>query len=90
LPIGLGGTLTNPNISVDTKAAVSTLTQKLIEKQKENIKDQGIEVITGILGGSNKPNDSTSTSGQDKPSTTDVVKDIFGGLFGKKKDTVNN
>lgn len=88
LPIGLTGTLTSPQISVDTKAAVTTLTQKLIEKQKEELTTKGTDILQDILGGGTKPTDTTAT--QTNPTTTQqnttkVVKDILGGLFGKTK-----
>ena len=92
LPIGLNGTMNNPQISVDTKAAITTLTQKLIDKQKEELKDKGTDIIKDLLGGGNKPKDSTNTNNTGTPKTdpTEVVKDIFGGLFGKKKnDSIN-
>tara|TARA_A100000171_G_C2140139_1_gene154560 strand:- start:8048 stop:10678 length:2631 start_codon:yes stop_codon:yes gene_type:complete len=90
LPIGLRGSMTNPQISVDTKAAISTLTQKLIDKQKQDLKDKGTDIIKDLIGGGNKPKDSTNTNNTGTPKTdpTEVVKDIFGGLFGKKKDSV--
>ena len=85
LPVNLSGTITNPNISVDTKAAVSTLTQKLIEKQKQDLKDKGTDILKDLIGGGNTPTDSTSNGKPQKPTTTEVVTDILGGLFGKKK-----
>ncbi len=92
LPIGLNGTMSNPKISVDTKAAVTTLTQKLIEKQKNDLKDKGTDILKDLIGGGNKPKDSTNTNNTGTPKTdpTELVKDIFGGLFGKKKDSLNN
>ena len=92
LPIGLNGTMTNPKISIDTKAAISTLTQKLIDKQKNELKDKGTDILNDLIGGGNKPKDSTNTgtTGTPKTDPKDVVKDIIGGLFGKKKkDSIN-
>ncbi len=92
LPIGLTGSMTSPKISVDTKGAITTLTQKLIDKQKNDLKDQGANILNDILGGGSKPKDSTNTTNTGIPKTEpkDVVKDIIGGLFGKKKkDSVN-
>jgi len=92
LPISINGTITNPKISVDTKTAVTTLTQKLIDKQKDELKDKGTDILKGLIGGGNKPKDSTNTNNTGTPKTdpTEVVKDIFGGLFGKKKkDSIN-
>ena len=85
LPVALGGSITKPQISVDTKAAVSTLTKKLLDKQKEEIKNQGIDIIKDIVGGSGTPKDSTTTGQGSQPNVTDIVTDVFGGLFGKKK-----
>ncbi|WP_203296204.1 AsmA-like C-terminal region-containing protein [Luteirhabdus pelagi] len=95
LPIGLQGTLKNPSVSVNTQAAVTELTQRLIEKQKQELKDKGTNILEDLITGGNKPKDSTA---KDKPKdqtsqTTEIVKDIFGGLFGnknkKEKDSVN-
>jgi len=86
LPVGLRGTISNPQVSVDTKAAVTTLTQKLIEKQKQDLKDKGVDVLQDLLGGGTKK-DSTQVikdSTQTQNNTTEVVKDILGGLFGRK------
>ncbi|MFC7358011.1 AsmA-like C-terminal region-containing protein [Jejudonia soesokkakensis] len=89
LPIGLTGTLTSPQISVDTKAAVTTLTQKLIERQKEELTTKGTDILQDILGGGGtKPTDTTQTQTNpttNQQNTTQVVKDILGGLFGKTK-----
>ena len=86
VPVYILGTLNNPSISVDTKAAVSELTQRLIEKQKQELKDQGTDILGEILGGGTKK-DSTNT----QQNTTTIVKDILGGILGgKKKDTTNN
>jgi hypothetical protein len=86
LPIGLNGTITSPTISVDTKAAVTTLTQKLIDKQKEELVDKGTDILQDLINGNNKPKDSTSTNtNTTEQTTTDVVKDVLGGLFGRKK-----
>lgn len=93
LPVRLGGTIKTPTVAVDTKGAVTQLTQKLIEKQKGDLIDKGTNLLGDILGdnlplGSNQNNtaskDSTATN---KPETVikDVVEDVFGGLFGKKK-----
>ena len=87
LPIGIGGTFSSPKISVNTEAAVQTLTQKLIDKQKDNLKDKGKDILGGIIGGTT-PKDSTATNSGNNSQTTDpktIVKDVLGGLFGNKK-----
>ncbi|MCH9660509.1 MAG: AsmA-like C-terminal region-containing protein, partial [Bacteroidetes bacterium] len=91
IPVGITGNFLKPAIAIDTKGAVHSLTQRLIEKQKQDLKDKGTDILKDILGGGNVANDSTSTqSNTTKDKTTEVVKDIFGGIFGnkkKKKDT---
>ena len=61
------------------------MTQKLIEKQKQDLKDKGTDILKDLIGGGNTPTDSTSNGKPQKPTTTEVVTDILGGLFGKKK-----
>ncbi len=94
IPVGMSGTFTNPNISLNTQAAIQTLTQKLIEKQTQDLKDKGTNILQDLIGGSNTPKDSTTTTGTTTQQTaTDVVEDIIGGLFGnrkKKQDTTKN
>lgn len=99
LPVGLTGTFTNPSISLNTETAVKTLTQKLIEKQKQDLLDKGTDILGDLIsGGTPKPKDSsqTTTTGnttqQTTQQTTQVVKDILGGLLGggkKKTDSIN-
>lgn len=92
LPVGITGTMTNPQINLNTESAVKALTQKLIDKQKQDLKDKGTDILKDIIGGSSKPKDSSGTTKTDPVNTTtEVVKDIFGDLFGnkkKKKDSV--
>lgn len=61
VPIGVSGTLTNPSVSLDTRGAVSEITRQIIEKQKEELQNTGVDILQDILGGNNKPNDSTTT-----------------------------
>ena len=84
------GSFTNPQISLNTKAAINSLTQTLLAKQKEELINQGTNILSDLISGGNKPKDSTS-SGINKPTNnstqqaTEVVTDILEGLFGKKK-----
>ncbi|MAN58605.1 MAG: AsmA family protein [Flavobacteriaceae bacterium] len=93
LPITIAGTLNSPAISVNTQAAVTELTQRLIEKQKQELKDKGTDILKDIITNSTTAKD--TAGGQTKPNqtqqTTQIVRDIFGGLFGnrKKKDSLN-
>ncbi|MDC8005753.1 AsmA-like C-terminal region-containing protein [Aureisphaera galaxeae] len=88
LPIGIGGTFTSPAVNVDTKGAVSTLTQQLIEKQKQELTNKGTDILKDILGGGTKKEGDAKANSTEKTTeeqATEVVKDIFGGIFGKKK-----
>jgi hypothetical protein len=98
IPIGLSGTFASPQISLNTEDAVRTLTQKLIEKQKQDLITKGTDILGDIIKSGNvTTQDSTKTSTQGstnenttKETTTKVVTDILGGLFGnksKKQDT---
>lgn len=51
LPIGLRGQFQNPQININMEQAVSSLTQRIVEKQKENLKERGTEAARDILGG---------------------------------------
>lgn len=101
LPIGLTGTFNSPKVNLNTQAAVNSLTQRIIDKQKDDLKDKGKDFLGNILGG-NKPKDSTTvqqdsvkagTPKTNEDAIKDAAKDILGGLFGKKKtkakDSVN-
>ena len=101
LPIGLTGTFNSPKVDLNTQAAVNSLTQRIIDKQKDDLKDKGKDLLGNILGG-NKPKDSTTvqqdsvkagTPKTNEDAIKDAAKDILGGLFGKKKtkakDSIN-
>ena len=91
LPVQIGGSFTKPTVNVNTKAAVNELTQKLIAQQKENLINNGVDaikdIIPGLGGNNNTPNNNSSTKpNTDKPEDVikDAVEDVFGGLFGNK------
>ena len=103
IPVVLRGSMTNPQINVNTQSAVTTLTKKLIEKQKQDLENQGLDILQGLIGGGDKPKDGSNnqnntgntenTGNTTTDETTKVVKDIIGGIFGnkkKKKDTTGN
>lgn len=95
LPVAITGNFTSPKISVDSKSAVNSLTKKLIENQKQDLKDKGTDILKDLIGGGKtKPKDSSGTnagSGNTPvETTTEVVKDLFGDLFGKKKKKKKN
>ncbi|TYP99667.1 AsmA-like protein [Tenacibaculum adriaticum] len=73
----LSGNFTSPTVKTDLSSAVSNLTSELVKKQKTKLIDKAV----GNILGSKK--DSTATNKEDK--TVEKVKDVLGGLFGKKK-----
>lgn len=93
LPIGLTGNFTNPTIKMNTEKAVKTLTQQIIENQKDNIKDEAIGALGNLLGGEKEPKNNTTTDSTKAPKDSltreekikDAAGNILGGLFGKKK-----
>lgn len=96
LPIGLKGTFTNPQISLNTETAINSLTQQILAKQKEKLINQGTDILGGLLGGGTKQDSTkTTTNTNDEQQTTQqqntqIIKDILGGILGgqkKKADT---
>ncbi|MFO7744995.1 MAG: AsmA-like C-terminal region-containing protein [Psychroflexus sp.] len=91
VPVSLSGSFKNPKIQVNTQNAIQSLTQKLIEAQKEKAKqtitDKAGEQINKLLGGG-KSKDSTATDSTKTKEEVlkDKVKDIFGGFTNKKKN----
>ena len=72
LPIGLQGTFQNPHVNINMQQAVTNLTQRIVAKQKENLKERGQDAIRDIInkqtGGNQKPQNDTITS-QDSTQT---------------------
>jgi hypothetical protein len=94
----LTGSFGSPSFTSNIKDATTTLMKDLVEKQKnsliekgkDKIKDELSNKLSGLLGNSNsKKTDSIKqdTTKQDaiKDKVNDKVKDVLGGLFGKKK-----
>lgn len=77
----LTGSFTSPNFSTNIKDATSNLVKDLVEKQKQSLIDQGKNKLTDLLGLNKNKTDSTKT----KDDTKDKIKNVLGGLFGKKK-----
>lgn len=83
LPISIGGSLNQPTVQLDTRTAVNELTQQIIAKQKEELVNQGTDILEDFLG-QNSSKDSTQTNNNNQQAT-EIVKDVLGGLFKKKK-----
>lgn len=97
----IGGTFTSPNIKTDLTSGVSSLTQQLIEIEKQKLigkgKDKVNDLLSGIIGGNTNTStktDSTTTKDNSNIKTTeDKVKEgvgnILGGLLSGKKNSDN-
>ncbi len=92
LPIGLKGTFTSPQVSMNTETAITALTKQLLAKQKDKLLNQGTDILGGLLGGgtkkdSTKTNTSTNQQQNTQQQNTKIIKDVLGGLLGGKKKT---
>jgi hypothetical protein len=89
LPVGLTGSFSSPKVSLNTEAAVNSLTKKLIEKQKQELVNKGTDILQDIIVQGTKPKDSVNTTNKGgttpQETTTKVLKDVLGDIFGKKK-----
>ena len=79
----VSGNTTKPQVSTDLTSGVKTLTQQLVEIQKQKLINQGKgklnDAIGNILNNNNQSSDSTSTT------TNNPVKDVIDGLLGGNK-----
>lgn len=91
LPVKFTGNLHQPQISLNMESAVKQLTNSLIDKQKENLKDKGEEILGGLFGKDKSAEKDSTATGEKQPEkkTEDKVKDkakeALNNLFGKKK-----
>ncbi|WP_343487555.1 AsmA-like C-terminal region-containing protein [Allomuricauda sp. d1] len=80
----IGGNYTSPNVTTDLTSGVKKLTNQLVEIQKEKLKNKGKDAAKDLIGGLfKKDSTETDSSAAKKPG----VKDVLGGLLGKKKDS---
>lgn len=90
------GKFNSPKISTDIKSSVTSLTQQLVQQQKDKLINQGKDKLKDklgdILGGgkkdeenNNNTDNNQSTEDKKEEKTEDKVKDAIKGLFGKKK-----
>lgn len=89
LPIGVKGTFSSPQVSLNAETAINELTQQLLAKQKDKLIHKGTDILGDILGGGTKK-DSTNTNTNNQQQTTQqqntqVIKDFLGGILGGKK-----
>ena len=101
LPVNISGTFQNPSVNLNLDQAVNSLTQTIIENQKDNLKEKGKDILTGILTGNRGKTADTTTTGQKTKTDTvtpterdkvkEAAKEILGGILGgrkKKTDSV--
>ena len=83
----LTGSFNSPKFTSNIKEATTNLVKDLVEKQKNQLINQGKDKLKDLIGGDTKKDSTSTETAKDK--VTDKVKDVLGGLFGnKKKDTV--
>ncbi len=90
LPIGLKGTFTNPQVSLNAETAINALTKQLLAKQKDKLINQGTDILGEILSGgtkqdSTKTNTNTNQQQTTQQQNTQIIKDVLGGILGGKK-----
>lgn len=93
VPIGVKGSFTDPQITLNTETAIKQLTQELIAKQKDNLLDKGKGMLEDFLEGRTQK-DSTNTTDpetnqqqQNTQKAAEKIKGIFDGIIGGRKKT---
>jgi hypothetical protein len=82
LPIGLTGSFDNTKVNLNTNAAISELTKKLIDKQKDDLINQGANAIQDLIGGGNSNENNGTTN-----SASDALSGILDGIIKPKDST---
>lgn len=87
LPIALTGTFTAPRVKVNTEKAVKSLSKKIVDTQKDQLKEKAEDALGNLFNKNETAKDSTSTDSTqtDKEKIKNAAENILGGLFGKKK-----
>jgi hypothetical protein len=90
ITVNIGGTFTSPNITTDLTSGISSLTNQLIEIQKQKLiregKDKANDLLGGLLGGNlnGTKTDSTKTTSSEG-TVKEGVKSLLSGLLGGNK-----
>ncbi|WP_218599394.1 AsmA-like C-terminal region-containing protein [Polaribacter sp. NJDZ03] len=79
----LTGSFNSPKFTSNIKDATANLVKDLVEKQKNQLIDQGKDKLKDLIGVNTKKDSTNTETAKDK--VTDKVKDVLGGLFGNKK-----
>jgi hypothetical protein len=81
----LNGSFSNPSFSTNIKEATTNLIKDLMQKQKQHLIDESRNKLKDFLGIDPTKKDTTQQG-----DVKDKIKDVLGGLFGRKKDTTKN
>ncbi len=83
----IGGVYNSPAVTTDFASGVKSLTNQLVEVQKQKLvnqgKDKAKDLIGNLLNGTKKENDSAANANE----TSSGVKEVLGGLLGSEKKT---
>jgi hypothetical protein len=80
----LGGSFKSPKITTDVKQATTNLVNNLVKQQKEKLVSGGKDALNSIISNATKPkSDTTKTNVKDD--VKNKAKNLFDGIFGKKK-----
>ena len=99
LPVGISGNFQSPNINLNMQQAVSDLSQKIIDSQKDKLQEKGKDILGGLLGGNRSQTsqdttannqtqrrDSTATKQQtQQEAVKDAARKVLGGILGGQK-----
>lgn len=95
--VGVTGSFSNPKVGTNMGEVVTSLTNQIVEEQKNKLVDKGKGALMDLLGGKKEPKEGeavaegeTPTADTKKNETEEVVNKIgegLKGLFNKKKKT---
>lgn len=104
VPVGLTGTFQNPQINLNMQQALSSLTQKIVQEQKKELTEKGVNALGNILMGNKKstpttqldstgnvmvPTKQDSVKTQQQTQVKETAKNILNGILGGKKKPVD-
>jgi len=83
------GSFTKPTVKTDMKQAMTNLTSQLVNKQKDEAIDKGLNELNKLLNKNDKSTDSTTTN-DSNDEIKKAANSVLNSLFSKKKDTTKN
>ncbi|UAB85853.1 AsmA family protein [Zunongwangia sp. SCSIO 43204] len=70
IPVGLSGTFRSPQINLNMQQAINNLTSKIVEEQKNNLKDKGKNALNDLINKQLGKNDQNQQTATDSTATT--------------------